>query len=80
MLQWSTRMLQEYVVNVSSVLHVCCNKCLMLQVFYEQAREVGATEVVPLGAAVPVHMGIKEARWVLPPRACAATGTCVPQQ
>jgi hypothetical protein len=39
----------------------------MLQVFYEQAREVDATKVVPSGAAVPVHMGIEEAWWAVPP-------------
>jgi hypothetical protein len=35
-------MLQAYVLNVSSVSDVCCSKCFMLQVFYEQTRKAGA--------------------------------------
>jgi hypothetical protein len=51
-----THMLQEYFVNVSSVLDVCCSKCFMLQAFHEQAREVDAAEVVPSSAVVPMHI------------------------
>jgi hypothetical protein len=34
-------MLQACVAIVSSVLDVCCSKCFMLQVFYEQTQEGG---------------------------------------
>jgi hypothetical protein len=36
-------MLQECVLNVSFVSDVCCSKCFVLQVFYEQAREVSGS-------------------------------------
>ena len=52
-----TYMLQEYVVNVSSVSDVCCSKCFMLQVFHEHEWEVGVAEVVPSNAAVPARTG-----------------------
>jgi hypothetical protein len=32
---WMLHILQTYVINVSSVLDVCYNKCFMLQVFHE---------------------------------------------
>jgi hypothetical protein len=37
-----THMLQECVLNVSSISDVCCSKCFVLQVFHKQAREVSA--------------------------------------
>jgi hypothetical protein len=46
-------MLQVYVVNVSSVLDVCCSKCFILQVFHKQARQGGAGEGGPLGHSGP---------------------------
>ena len=46
-------MLQAYVVNISSVSDVCCSKCFMLQVFYEQARQGCADEGGPLGRSGP---------------------------
>jgi hypothetical protein len=51
-------MLQMYVVNVSSVLNVCCSKYFMLQVFHDQARQGGTGEGGPLGRSGPrVHAG-----------------------
>jgi hypothetical protein len=40
---------KRIIVKISSVLNVCCNKCFMLQVFHEQARQEGAGEGGPLG-------------------------------
>jgi hypothetical protein len=41
-------MLQAYVVNVSSILDVCYNKCFTLQVFHQQARLGGSGRGGPL--------------------------------
>jgi hypothetical protein len=46
-------MLQTYVVNVSPVSDVCCNKCFKLQVFHKQARQGGTGEGGPLGRSGP---------------------------
>jgi hypothetical protein len=48
-----THTLQAYVVNISSVSYICCSKWFMLQMFHEQARQGGANEGGPRGAAVP---------------------------
>jgi hypothetical protein len=57
-----THILQPYVLNVSSFSDVRCNKCFMLQVFHEQAPEVGAGGVVTTGAAVPRACGKRSGR------------------
>jgi hypothetical protein len=50
---WMLHMLQVYVVNVSSVSDVCCNKCFMLLAFHEQAWQGGTGEGGPLGHSGP---------------------------
>jgi hypothetical protein len=62
-------MLQEYVVNVSDE---CCSKLFLLQVFHEQTREVGATEVVPSDVVVPACTG-SEASMVAPTCMCSSS-------
>jgi hypothetical protein len=42
-------MLQTHVVNVSSVSDICYNKCFILQLLHEQARQRVQAKVVPLG-------------------------------
>jgi hypothetical protein len=55
-----THMLQTYVVNISSVSDVYCNKCFMLQVFHKQARQERAGKGGSLGRSSPrVHTGIE---------------------
>jgi hypothetical protein len=51
-------MLQEYVLNLSSVSDVCCSKYFMLQMFHEQAQ----AEMVPAGTLVPVCGKAKRTR------------------
>ena len=83
------------VAYVAVAIHICCKSMLqmfhlfqtyvaanafILQVFHEQAREVGAAEVVSSGTAVPTHMG-SEAGMVAPTcmrsrRMCTAAAVC----
>jgi hypothetical protein len=44
-----THMLQTYVINVSFVPDLCCNKCFMLQVFHEQTQQWDVGEGDSLG-------------------------------
>jgi hypothetical protein len=58
-------------VNVSFVSEVCCSKCFMLQVLYDQSWEVGTDRGGPLVRA-------ESERAQRPPHACV--GACVAQQ
>jgi hypothetical protein len=57
-----THILQAYILNVSSFSDVRCNRCFMLQMFHEQAPEVGTGGVVTTGTAVPHVCGKRSGR------------------